>query len=112
MTEHLGNAKEFTLFTNEMKRQLEMHKKDKISLKNWSFESVMLNNCPELTKRVMMIDEANVRIKNNILDIDNHKDLELIAKQSVHIANYSMMCYLKAKEELQSYPSGSGDKKE
>lgn len=101
MVEHLGNDKEVGLFVNEMKRQLKIHEQDKTSLKYWSFESVMLNNCPELTKRVMMIIEANVRIKNNIFNNDNTKDLELITKQSVHIANYSMMCYLKAKEALQ-----------
>lgn len=100
MNEHLGNEKEVGVFVNEMKRQLKIHEKDKTSLKFWSFENVMLNNCPELVKRVNMIIDANVSIKNDLMLEKTKENLELIAKQSVHIANYCMMCYLKALEEL------------
>lgn len=103
MVKHLGNDKEVSIFVNEMKRQLKIHEKDKPSLKFWSFEDVMLNNCPEMVKRVNMIIDANVSIKNDLLGENIKENLELIAKQSVHNANYSMMCYLKAIEELQKF---------
>ena len=108
MREHLGNEQEVNLFVSEMKRQLKIHEQDKTSLKYWSFESVMLNNCPELTKRVMLIIAANVDIKNDIFKEKTKECLEVIAKQSVHIANYSMMCYLKAKEEITKLSNGDG----
>jgi len=81
---HLGTAKELTWFAMEMAEQLEIHKKEKTSLREESFGDV----------RTIVIREIQDRIKV-FENIDSSK--EDIEKQAVHIANYAMMLFLRSK---------------
>ena len=93
---HLGNADELTSFKMAMKRQLMKHKKEKQSMRMWDFESVMLNNIPEIQKRIEKINKLNIRIKNDIFKDTIVADKKKINKQFVHIANYCLMGFLKS----------------
>lgn len=84
MKGHLGTAKELTWFAMEMAEQLEIHKKEKTSLREESFGDV----------RTIVIREIQDRIKV-FENIDSSK--EDIEKQAVHIANYAMMLFLRSK---------------
>ena len=105
---HLGTNKELTEFSIEMATQLNVHRNEKQSMREWGFERVMLNNLPEIQDRLITI--------KNCLDKIRHKEmypeknillyLEEIAKQSVHIANYCMMSRISALQYL-----GSGIRK-
>ncbi len=84
MKGHLGTAKELCWFALEMAEQLEIHKKEKTSLREESFGDV----------RTLVIREIQDRIKV-FSDIDSSK--QDIEKQAVHIANYAMMLFLRSK---------------
>lgn len=98
--DHLGSPQELELFVKEMSKELKKHKVEKQSMRNWSFEGSMLNNIPEIMDKIELINKLHTEIKNDFMKETTKKNLKEIAKQSIHIANYSMMSYLKAKEEL------------
>lgn len=98
--DHLGSPQELDLFVKQMSKQLRKHKVEKQSMRNFDFESTMLNNNPEIKWRIEKIAHLHLEIKNDIFGKSTKRNLKEIALQSVHIANYSMMSYLKAKEEL------------
>ena len=96
---HLGNDKELSLFISQMKKQLKKHEKEKQSMRTWSFESVMLNNIPEILDRIASISDLNVIIKNDLFNKKTKESKKEINKQFVHIANYCLMGFLKSKEK-------------
>lgn len=98
--DHLGNPQELDLFLKQMSKQLRKHKVEKQSMRNFDFESTMLNNNPEIKWRINEIESLHLGIKNDTFGTVTKDNLKEIALQSVHIANYCMMSYLKAKEEL------------
>ncbi len=96
---HLGTAEELMSFVAVMNKELKKHKDEKHSMRSWQFESVMLNNIPEIQKRIEKISKLNIRIKNNLFgDSNNDEDKREITKQFIHIANFCMMGWLKSKE--------------
>ena len=80
-----------------MATQLNVHRDEKQSMRNWSFESVMLNNIPEITDRIKWINDLHIEIKNDLMNEVTKDNKELITKQFVHMANYAMMGWLKSK---------------
>jgi len=83
MSEHLGTTTELIWFSMEMAKQLESHKEEKKSLRLWDYEEV----------EELVINEVKKRIKI----IEHSIDPNEIQKQSIHIANYAMMLYVKSK---------------
>ena len=84
MERHLGTAHELIWFAMNMAEQLEIHQKEKKPLREVDYGKV----------RSLVIDEINRRIAI-ISDITT--SLDDINKQCVHIANYSMMLFLRGK---------------
>ena len=96
--DHLGTNEELTEFSIEMATQLNIHREEKQSMREWDFESVMSNNVPQIRNRIEIIERNMMRIKSDWLyskadTISFHLEIK---KQWVHIANYSMMGYLKS----------------
>ena len=84
MERHLGTAHELTWFAMNMAEQLEAHQKEKTPLREVDYGKV----------RGLVIDEINRRIA---IISDVTTSLDDINKQCVHIANYSMMLFLRGK---------------
>lgn len=83
-SQHLGNTKELCWFAMEMAEQLELHKDEKESLREWGFGDVRTLVITNLKKRIKILE-----------DIESSKeDLE---KQAIHIGNYAMMLFLRSK---------------
>lgn len=88
MIKHLGTSSELMWFGMRMAEELENHIKEKTSLREVDCEEVKRLVIREIRLRLDKIEELNVE------DTD---DLQRIAKQCVHIANYSMMLFLRSK---------------
>lgn len=85
MTEHLGTKEEVEELCQEMLKQLDLHKNEKVSLRNWTYVNVH-----NLVKR-------EVRDRFNIIRMTEDKEEK--AKQCVHICNFIMMLRLKMLED-------------
>ena len=86
MDKHLGTAQELCWFAMQMAKQLENHKKEKKPLREWDIDAV----------QDLVVDEISQRIKL----ILNTNSKEIMEKQSVHIANYAMMLFLRSKNNV------------
>lgn len=83
-SQHLGNTEELLIFLCTMNHELDKHRKEKRGLRGDHYDSVYS----------IVMDEIEERIKL----IRNSKSSKVVEKQCVHIANFLMMLWIKARE--------------
>lgn len=94
---HLGNTDELLSFMKSMNNELQKHKKEKFSMRDYTFWQTMMNNIPEIKKRITKINDLFNKIQIERDGGEVEKMTNEINKQFIHIANYSLMGWLKSK---------------
>lgn len=84
LSKHLGNTEELLLFLCTMNNQLDSHKKEKRGLRDDNYGDVSRLVLSEIEDRIKIIKSSN--------------STKVTEKQCVHIANYLMMLWIKARE--------------
>lgn len=102
LSEHLGNANEILVFVERMNKELKKHQDEKSGQRRWNFESVMLNNIPEIKLRIDKINNINVEIKNDIFNDRIMKNKKEMLKQFTHIANYCLLSFTMIQRDLEN----------
>jgi|APSaa5957512535_1039671.scaffolds.fasta_scaffold00325_30 hypothetical protein len=102
MVEHLGNNHELARFAVEMKKEMDAHKDEKSSMRNWKlYKSLYQNNNPQILLRINKISElTDDYFVSFVAPEKGIEILDKMAKQHVHIANYAMLSWLKIQEEI------------
>lgn len=100
---HLGSKEELIKFAKAMEAELFKHKDEKKSMRRWKlYKSLEENNTPQILTRIRGIESLSYEYFHEFCGGTRRKEiLEEIKKQSVHIANYSMMTFLKIEQELE-----------
>ncbi len=95
---HLGTTDELISFMKSMNDQLQKHKNEKTSMRNYSFIQTMKNNIPEINKRIEQIKVLTDKLNSfdEFNDDDRQNMYSEINKQFTHIANYCLMGWLKS----------------
>lgn len=99
---HLGTTSEMLEYLTAMNNELIKHKKEKSSMREWGFNQSMRHCINEMNKRTKEIKRCFEKVTSfDEFNEDTRIQLyEIIIKQYVHIGNFSMMGYLKAKENI------------
>jgi len=90
MEQHLGTAHELTWFAMNMAEQLEIHQKEKTPLREVDLRDVIDLCLNEIKVRHEKLSDLSA------LPESQERNDELV-KQSIHIANYCMMLFLRTK---------------
>lgn len=94
-SEHLGNTEELLHYLMEMNEQLDKHRKEKQPLRELDMFDLIQMLVPEIINRAKEIHQINRTMRHS----KNSSLLQQeIKKQSVHIGNYAMMIFCKARE--------------
>lgn len=81
---HLGTSSELCWFAMQMAEELEKHQKEKLPLREVDYNHVENLVINEIRQRIDLISKSNLTKEEK-------------EKQCVHIANYSMMLFLRSK---------------
>ena len=103
---HLGSTSEMLEFITNMNDELIKHKKQKSSMRDWSFNQSMFHCIQEIKDRTKQIKTLHRKLvpfritySHGLHSLDDHKKPNRLEmnKQFIHIGNFAMMGYVKSK---------------